>query len=38
MLKDGNPHAFIHPNEWQDYNLWCIENLENMVKREKNAV
>lgn len=38
MLKDGNPHAFINPNEWQDYNLWCIENLENMVKREKNAV
>ena len=38
MLKDGNPHAFINPKEWQDYNLWCIENLENMVKREKNAV
>lgn len=38
MLKDGNPHAFINPNEWKDYNLWCIENLENMVKREKNAV
>ena len=38
MLKNGNPHAFINPNEWQDYNLWCIENLENMVKREKNAV
>ena len=35
MIKNGNRHAFINPNEWQPYNLWCIENLENMVKSEK---
>lgn len=37
-LKDGNPHAFINPDEWQAYNLWCIENLENMVNNEKSSL
>ncbi len=37
MLKDGNLHAFINKNEWQAYNLWCIENLENMVNNEKSS-
>ena len=35
MLKAGDSHAFVNPNEWQAYNVWCIENLENMVKSEK---
>ena len=38
MLKDGNLHAFINKNEWQAYNLWCIENLENMVNNEKSSL
>lgn len=38
MLKDGNLHAFINQNEWQAYNLWCIENLENMVNNEKSSL
>ncbi len=36
MIKDGNLYAFINPNEWQPYNLWCIDNLENMVNCEEN--
>ena len=36
MLKDGNLYAFVNPNEWQAYNLWCIENLENMVSMEES--
>ena len=35
MLKNGNTRAFINPNEWQAYNIWCIKNLEKMVKSEK---
>lgn len=34
MIKDGNSHAFINPDEWQPYNLWCIKNLENMISNE----
>ncbi len=37
MIKDGNSHAFINPEEWQPYNLWCIENLKNMVKGEEGS-
>ena len=28
-------HGHIDPSEWQPYNLWCIENLEKMIKKEK---
>ncbi len=34
MIKDGNLYAFINPDEWQSYNLWCIKNLENMINNE----
>ena len=34
MIKEGNLHAFVNPAEWQKYNLWCIENLENMIRKE----
>ena len=39
-LKNGNLKAFIDRDEWQSYNLWCIENLQNMINSEstgKNA-
>ena len=34
LVKAGNTHAFVDASEWQPYNLWCIENLENMIRRE----
>lgn len=33
-LKNGDKYAFVDPDEWAKYNLWCIENLENMVNKE----
>lgn len=35
MKKCGNKYAFVDTDEWQRYNLWCIENLSNMIKKEK---
>ena len=35
LIKSGNKLAFVDPSEWQPYNLWCIENLEKMIKKEK---
>ena len=26
--------AFVNPDEWKKYNLWCIKNLENMIEEE----
>lgn len=34
-LKNGDKYAFVNPDEWRQYNLWCIENLENMIKQEE---
>ena len=34
LLKKGDKYAFVNPEEWNPYNLWCIENLENMIKEE----
>lgn len=34
LIKSGNKLAFVDPDEWQTYNLWCIENLEKMIKKE----
>lgn len=34
-VAKGERLAFVNPAEWQEYNLWCIENLENMIIREK---
>ena len=33
-ILNGEEKAFVDPEEWQKYNLWCIENLNNMVKQE----
>ena len=35
LVRSGNRLAFVDPSEWQAYNLWCIKNLENMIKKEK---
>jgi hypothetical protein len=35
LVRSGDQRAFIDPSEWQPYNLWCIENLEKMIKKEK---
>ena len=34
LVRSGDQRAFIDPSEWQPYNLWCIENLEKMIKKE----
>ncbi len=34
LIKSGNKLAFVDPDEWQAYNLWCIKNLENMIEKE----
>ena len=33
-LNDGDVYAFVNPEEWGKYNLWCIQNLENMICKE----
>lgn len=33
-LAVGDRLAFVDPDEWQPYNLWCIKNLEQMIERE----
>ena len=35
LVRSGNRLAFVDPSEWQPYNLWCIKNLENMIKKER---
>ena len=34
LVKNGDKYAFVNEDEWNPYNLWCIENLENMIKKE----
>lgn len=34
MVKDGNKYAFVDTEEWTKYNLWCIENLNNLIEKE----
>lgn len=36
-LAAGEQDAFIDPEEWQKYNLWCIDNLNNMIEEENKA-
>ena len=31
----GDKYAFVDREEWAKYNLWCIENLNNMIKSEE---
>ncbi|MBR2861725.1 MAG: MBL fold metallo-hydrolase [Clostridia bacterium] len=33
-LLNGNTKAFVNPDEWNPFNLWCIENLKNMIDKE----
>lgn len=33
-LLNGNYKAFVNPNEWQQYNLGCINNLEHLISKE----
>ena len=33
-VKNGDVYAFVNPDEWNKYNIWCIENLNNMIKEE----
>ena len=37
MLKNGMKYAFVDPCEWEKYNLWCIDNLNNLIMSEKNS-
>ena len=34
-VADGETDAFVNPGEWCKYNLWCIQNLNNMIEKEK---
>ena len=34
LVNEGNALAFVNPEEWGKYSLWCIENLNNMLARE----
>ena len=36
-LANGDKYAFVDGEEWKKYNLWCIENLRNMMKTEEAA-
>ena len=33
-LCRGDVTAFVAPTEWKPFNLWCIENMENMIQKE----
>ena len=35
-ILGGDKYAFVDKTEWKPYNLWCIENLNNMVRSEEN--
>ena len=33
--ENGDKYAFVDPHEWQAYNLWCIDNVNRMIKAEE---
>ncbi len=33
-VRNGEEYAFVNPDEWEKYNLWCIKNLEKMIEME----
>ena len=37
-IAKGETDAFINPNEWNGFNLWCIEYLERMIKEEETRM
>ena len=34
-VKNDDEYAFVNKDEWTKYNLWCIENLNNMIVTEE---
>ena len=32
-VKNGDSYAFVNPDEWKPFNLWCIKNLEDMINK-----
>jgi len=36
-IETGDKYAFVNPDEWKPYNIWCIENLERLREREKEV-
>lgn len=34
-VQSGEKEAFVKPNEWKPYALWCIDNLDRMLQDEK---
>ena len=37
-VSKGETNAFINPDEWCKFNLWCIENLNSMVEKENSIL
>ena len=35
LVREGDRHAFVAPEEWGQYLLWCIENLEGLIRKEQ---
>ena len=33
-VRGGDRLAFVNPDEWSPYCLWCIEHLDDMIKKE----
>ena len=33
-VLSGNKYAFVDPTAWQEYNLFCIDNLDKMIETE----
>lgn len=33
-VAEGEIDAFVNPDEWCKFNLWCIENLNNLIEKE----
>ncbi len=38
QVKSGSKYAFVNPDEWRKYNLWCIDNLKAMMERENKIL
>ena len=36
-VENGDAYAFVVPDEWRKYNLWCIDNLNNMIESENKS-
>ena len=36
-VREGEAFAFVNPDEWQPFNLWCIQNLKAIIQKENEA-